>query len=121
VVEAFEQASRALGETLIADADVLVAGENWDVALRRAIESADVFQLFWSRNAAQSQFVAREWQFALSLGRERFIRPVYWEKPLAPIPPELASIHFQYVEPHLLNIRGTTGLMRLVQRLSGRA
>ncbi len=121
VVEAFEQASRALGETFIADADVLVAGENWEAALRRAIESADVFQLFWSRNAAQSPFVAREWQFALSLGRERFIRPVYWEQPLAPIPPELARIHFHYVEPRLLNIRGVTGLMGLVQRLVGRA
>jgi hypothetical protein len=53
--------------------------------------------LFWSKRAAQSQFVAREWQHALKLlpSRPNFIRPVYWSNPLYPTPPELNGLHFQ--------------------------
>ena len=58
------------------------------------IERADIFQLFWSRNAAKSKYVENEWRYALRLGREpsRFIRPVYWTEPMLPPPPELRRL-----------------------------
>jgi hypothetical protein len=33
---------------------------------------------------------------ALSKRREGFIRPVFWEQPLAKPPAELAALHFAY-------------------------
>jgi hypothetical protein len=58
------------------------------------IERADIFQLFWSRNAARTKYVEDEWRYALRLGREpsRFIRPVYWTEPMIPPPPELGHL-----------------------------
>ena len=63
------------------------------------IERADIFQLFWSRNAAKSKYVEDEWRYALRLGRElsRFIRPVYWTEPMTPPPLELGYLSFAFV------------------------
>jgi hypothetical protein len=68
------------------------------------INQADVFQLFWSKCAAKSAFVEREWRHAHSLGRDeaRFVRPVYWTKPMPAPPVELARLHFAY-SPELLD------------------
>jgi hypothetical protein len=54
-----------------------------------------------------SEFVRREWEFALSRRQPSFIRPTYWEEPLpaAPeknLPPEeLSRLHFQRISPRL--------------------
>lgn len=66
------------------------------------IERSDVFQLFWSENAARSEYVAREWRHALQLPREHpmFMRPVYWKRPMPSPPRELAGFHFAY-DPEL--------------------
>lgn len=97
VVESCEMAARTMGDQFLRDVALLQAGVEWDPRLIQAINDADVFQLFWSKRAAQSQFVAREWQHALKLlpSRPNFIRPVYWSAPLHPTPPELNSLHFQ--------------------------
>lgn len=97
VVESCETAARTMGDQFLRDVSLLQAGVEWDPRLIQAINDADVFQLFWSKRAAQSQFVAREWQHALKLlpSRPNFIRPVYWSSPLYPTPPELNSLHFQ--------------------------
>ncbi len=97
VVESCETAARTMGDQFLRDVSLLQAGVEWDPRLIQAINDADVFQLFWSKRAAQSQFVAREWQHALKLlpSRPNFIRPVYWSNPLYPTPPELNSLHFQ--------------------------
>lgn len=64
------------------------------------IEEADVFQLFWSTSSMRSTFVRQEWEHALQLRRNDFVRPVYWEDPLPAdpalgLPPEtLAALHF---------------------------
>jgi len=75
----------------------------WSDHLLELIRGADVFQLFWSRNAMVSEYVRAEWEFALSLRRPHFIRPVYWEEPLpeqAGLPPgELRALHFQRIYP----------------------
>lgn len=99
VVQALRRTSRALGDESFFDIEALRSSQNWPGTLPRAIESADVFQLFWSSNAAQSQCVYQECQYALQHYKyEGFMRPVYWEKPLAFSPPELAHLPFTYYE-----------------------
>ncbi len=91
---------KALGYDVLIDVDKLRSGENWTEALMRLIDNADIFQLFWSQNSAQSNFCRKEWQYALEqekLKGNAFIRPVYWEQPLVPPPDELEPLHFAYV------------------------
>jgi hypothetical protein len=100
VVAALASAARAFGDELVVDRTHLRTGEPWSDSLERLIDESDVFQLFWSRNSMVSPHVRDEWTYALSLGREAFIRPVYWEDPLpaqpeADLPPvALSRLHF---------------------------
>lgn len=100
VVDIVARHVELLGDRYLRDTQVLRSGEEWGPRLAELIEEADVFQLFWSSNAMRSPFVRDEWQHALGLGREGFIRPVYWEDPLPAddtlgLPPvELRRLHF---------------------------
>jgi hypothetical protein len=98
VVQKVERVCRALGIDYLRDRVSLKSGQQWHEMLLTMIEQADVFQLFWSNNAAKSDYVDKEWRHAHILGREveQFIRPVFWQKPIAPVPIELASLHFAY-------------------------
>jgi hypothetical protein len=102
IVERVERAYRALGLDYLRDVTTLRSGQQWNAELMRLIDRADIFQLFWSSHAAASPYVKQEYQHALTLAgaRPHFIRPVYWEKPMPPVPPELSSIHFAF-EPTL--------------------
>jgi hypothetical protein len=101
LVEAVEKAYQALGMDYLRDVMSLKTGQSWSDELLRKIEEADVFQLFWSANASRSAYVEQEWRHAI---RQRagkgatFIRPVYWEDTLAPVPAELSQIHFARVD-----------------------
>ena len=103
IVEEFERYIQSLGDRYLIDCKTLRAGEVWDDRLRELIRKAGVFQLFWSRNAMQSPFVEQEWRYALSLGREGFVRPTYREEPLPELPerglpPEdLRRLHFYHL------------------------
>jgi hypothetical protein len=109
IVEQFERFAEALGDRYLRDWKDLRAGENWDSRLMQLIEEADVFQLFWSCHSMESQFVRREWEYALGLGRSNFVRPVYWEQPFPRRPDlpttDLARLHFQHLtaggSPHV--------------------
>lgn len=99
IVLAIRRAYQALGDESFLDSENLRAGQNWNAALMRAIDSADIFQLFWSNHAAQSPYVYQECSYALTHARyDSFIRPVYWEKPMRNPPPELSHLHFAYYE-----------------------
>ncbi len=93
-----ERAYRALGMAFLRDVTMLKSGQDWNEELLHMIERSDIFQLFWSANAAKSEYVAREWRHALRLGKDvsSFIRPVYWRQPMPAPPPELARFHFAY-------------------------
>ncbi len=101
IVEEFERYARTLGDRYLRDVHELRAGEVWSDRLMDLIRQADVFQLFWSRNALRSRYVEEEWRYALSLGKPNFVRPTYWEDPLPEepergLPPdELRRLHFQ--------------------------
>ncbi len=102
IVERVEAAYKALGLEYLRDVTTLRSGQHWNEELMHMIEEADIFQLFWSENAAASKYVEQEWRHALALAQERaaFIRPVYWTQPMPPPPPELGHIHFAY-QPEL--------------------
>jgi hypothetical protein len=103
VVELIE-AVNILDVAYLRDCRLLRAGDDWTEQLDHLIAEADRFELFWSANAMESEQVAREWRYALALGRPGFVRPVYWEmpRPCSPerdLPPaELDRLHFQYLD-----------------------
>ncbi|MBI3822615.1 MAG: TIR domain-containing protein [Planctomycetes bacterium] len=101
IVLQFEQFAKTLGDEYLRDMTSLRAGEAWDEQFKRVIDEADLFQLFWSKNAAASKYVRAEVEYALSLKRDNFIRPVYWEEPLFTegMPVELQRGHFQRIAP----------------------
>jgi formylglycine-generating enzyme required for sulfatase activity len=94
VVEEMERHA-LLGDRYLRDWVDLRAGERWNERLLGMITEADIFQLFWSWNSSRSPYVEREWRHALSLKREAFIRPTYWENPWPDPPEPLRPIHFQ--------------------------
>jgi hypothetical protein len=103
IVRQFERFATTLGDRYLRDWNELRAGETWNDRLMELIGEADVFQLFWSRNAMASPFVRREWEYALSLARPNFVRPTYWEEPMpatsdGALPSdELKRLHFQKI------------------------
>lgn len=123
VVERVGAGIRTLGHEVVLDRTHLRSGQDWSAELERLIHGANVFQLFWSRNSMQSEYVRREWTYALSLARPGFVRPVYWEDPFpeAPgLPPDdLRRIHFvRFVEPEPERRPG--GARRQVDQVEGR-
>jgi hypothetical protein len=100
IVAQAEAYGKALGHIYLRDRLALRSGEQWEVRLLELIDEADIFQLFWSSNSMRSNYVRREWEHAIALGRPGFIRPTYWEVPMPQsanprLPPDaLAPLHF---------------------------
>jgi hypothetical protein len=107
IVQLCRAATEATGDRFLQDVDLLRSGQPWSDELMRAISEADLFQLFWSRAAAESQHVANEWHYALELLplRPQFVRPVYWSSAPYRIPTELASLHFERLDLARLGVR----------------
>jgi hypothetical protein len=101
-----EIVERSVGLLALAEIDYfqdvrdLKPGEPWRSQLESAIDTCDLFLLFWSSNARESQEVGREIARAVSrLGPQGEPPPVIWpyviEGPPEPPPPaELARLHF---------------------------
>jgi len=87
----------------------LEPGEIWEKTLYEEITKSDVFFLFWSNNAKKSEWVRKEWEYALQLTenleeKAPSIIPVIIEGPPPVLPPkELSHIHFNdqilYIAP----------------------
>ena len=73
-------------------------GDRWERKLYSLIEQSDLFLLFWSKAAKESQWVRKEAEYALGCKPTELdppeIRPVILERPPSPPWPELAHIHF---------------------------
>jgi len=83
------------GLKVFVDVISLRSAQYWETELCRRIAQADVFYLFWCRHALSSDWVGKEWRYALTLKGIDFIDPVPLEGPEhAPPPPELATKHF---------------------------
>ncbi len=73
--------AEALGDRYLADViDTRRSGapDEW---LLPKIAEADVFQLFWSSHSMSSPSCRRQWETALTVPKDEFIRPLYWEDP----------------------------------------
>jgi tetratricopeptide (TPR) repeat protein len=77
------------------DKKPLRSGQDWEQELWKAILASHIFYLFWSENAAQSEWVEKEWRYALKMREKGFIDPApLVSTEIAPPPPELADKHF---------------------------
>jgi len=81
------------------DRTSLKSGEEWSPRLRREIDRADLFHLCWSKAAAQSEWVAKEAEHALTRRRKNSGKPEITVQmldgpPWAPHPPSLVAINF---------------------------
>jgi hypothetical protein len=91
---------KAVGVHFFLDLLNLDPGQRWEQRLYREIDRCDVFFLFWSSNAARSDWVVREAEYALrrydaSMERAPDIRPIIIEgPPVSPPPDSLNKIHF---------------------------
>ena len=102
VAEKYKLAQAALGNEVFVDIHTLRAGADWRAELARAIDEAEVFQLFWSRHSSESEYCLYESAYAMDYRCPDtqcvgFIRPVYWENPMPEPPPKLSGLHFKYV------------------------
>jgi hypothetical protein len=77
------------------DVASLRSGQRWAQELERVIPASDVFYLFWSGHARESDWVTREWQCALRSRGVDFIDPVPLVSPTeVPPPAQLQALHF---------------------------
>jgi serine/threonine protein kinase len=89
------QGIAATGIDVFLDVISIRAGDNWEHELLCNIRERDIFYLFWSLAASQSQWVEREWRLALKERGLDYIHPIPLVDPaVAPPPKELASYHF---------------------------
>ena len=88
------QMLKTVGIQFFQDVLDLDPGVRWERELYRHIDDSDVLLLFWSTSASQSDWVKREWMYALEKKGDEVIRPVIIERPPVPPPTELQHLHF---------------------------
>jgi hypothetical protein len=98
-VSAIATAYQMAGVDHFWDRASLKSGEEWHPRLRREIDRADLFHLCWSKNAAQSEWVQKEAEHALTRRRKHSGKPDITVQmldgpPWAAHPAELDSINF---------------------------
>ena len=77
------------------DVESLRSGENWETRVYSEIEKRDVLFLCWSEFAKKSEWVDKEWRYALSYKGIDAIEPIPLVPPSkCPPPEELGSKHF---------------------------
>ncbi len=81
------------GLEIFLDCLSLRPGEEWKARLVEEIRSRDQFLLFWSKAAADSEWVAWEWQTALAQKGKTNMQLHPLENNVPP-PPKLADLHF---------------------------
>ena len=80
---------------LFFDVESLRRGEAWEPRLYREISQRDLFYLFWSHNAAASEWVRKELEYAVAQKTVEFIEPIPLEQPdVCPPPESLMCKHF---------------------------
>jgi hypothetical protein len=108
-MQGLERGLKRAGITCFMDKQDIEPGEQWAEALRRQLDECDLFYLFWSSNAKNSEEVRKEIDYALARKgaderRPPFFEPFTIELPLPqPLPRGLESLHF--VEPILYEIK----------------
>ncbi len=98
-VSAIATAYASAGVEHFWDRTSLKSGEEWHPRLRREIDRADLFHVCWSKNAAESEWVKKETEHAITRRRRNSGKPDITVQmldgpPWAKHPPELDSINF---------------------------
>ena len=98
------QILEAAGVSFFQDTLKLDPGTRWEKAIYKNIDTCDLFLLFWSKAALESEWVIKEAEYALKRqgdGDVPDIVPVILEAP--PLPPaSLAAIHFNDLIHYLI-------------------
>lgn len=89
IVSAAARLLRAGGATVFQDVIDIEFGSRWQEVLIGAIAQCERILVFWSADAANSEWVEREWRCALNAGKR--IVPMLLDK--TPLPPQLAEFH----------------------------
>ncbi len=77
------------------DIENLRSGQNWEDVLKDEIDNRDVLFLCWSKSAKDSEWVNKEWRYALKKKGEDGIEPIPIDPPdICPPPVELCKKHF---------------------------
>lgn len=99
LAERFRRIFDALGMYNMRDVMQARISEGWSADLAKAIDEAEVFQLFWSDAAANAASVSEEVQRAVARSStpEQFIRAVYWEQPPAVLPEPISNLKLDYL------------------------
>ncbi len=114
------QGINATGVNVFLDVLDLRAGELWEAELDRRISQADMLYLFWSPNAARSDWVEKEWRCALAHHGISRIHPVPLVDPTkAPPPAELAALHFNDIYLRYVAPRDGGWLEKVLGKLKG--
>lgn len=80
---------------IFTDIEGLRSGENWQMRLYHEIDIRDVLFLCWSRSARDSEWVDREWRYALKQKGDMGVDPLPLEPAeVCPPPKELEGKHF---------------------------
>ena len=86
------------------DVNSLRSGEEWEHILQREIEKRDILFLCWSKNAKESEWVSKEWHYALQNKGADSIEPIPLEPPSeCPPPEELKHKHFNDAMLFIIN------------------
>lgn len=93
------QMLKVFDQAFFMDIISLSSGEEWSPALEAHIKKCDLFLLFWSSNARNSEWVIKEVKMALARknGQKEappHIQPIPLELPVVPPPPQLGQLHF---------------------------
>lgn len=101
------QVLRAIGLECFQDVIDLSPGERWERMLYRRIDDCDLFLLFWSTHAKNSEWVLKEACYALARqggddSAPPMITPVPLEQPVPLPPPELKHLHFNDLVSQLI-------------------
>jgi hypothetical protein len=100
------QVLRAAGVSFFQDVLSLDPGQRWQQEIYKNIDRCDLFLLFWSSSARDSEWVVKEALYALdrqNQGSDLDIVPVILEGPPVVLPPDgLKAIHFDDRIRHLI-------------------
>lgn len=90
VVLPLGQLLKASGSEPFIDVHDLQFAEEWQSQIDKAIQTCRTMLVFWSRNAAKSEQVEREWKLAVKLGKP--VIPIILDKH-SPLPGDLGKFH----------------------------
>ena len=87
------------GVNVFVDCMDLNPGEQWKPTLEKEIRERDLFFLFWSSSAKQSEWVDWEWRCALKMQKSIQLRPL---EPVDRAAPPLELNHLHFNDPYMV-------------------